>query len=146
MGWFELNGSRERKRKWVKDISQAELQLGYSLLSTVSFSCFRLEPFSLSLISPNSSYYPIVSGYLKDLCADFFSISCPPAALFCKPFEYLKFKPHYKRDWLNCGAKLELSQHKARISPALSWKSWENRVFTSIKQAFSQHKAGKILF
>jgi len=39
-----------------------------------------------------------------------------------------------------------LAQHKARILPILSWKSWENRVFPTIKQGFPQQKASKILF
>jgi len=39
-----------------------------------------------------------------------------------------------------------LAQHKARILLILSWKSWENRVFPTIKQEFPQQKASKILF
>ena len=50
-----------------------------------------------------------------------------------------KGSAHFKRDWWNSGVKQEFSQHKARILPALSWKSWKNRVFPSIKQGFSQH-------
>jgi len=37
----------------------------------------------------------------------------------------------------------EYTQHKARIFTALGWKSWENKVCASIKQGFSQHKAGQ---
>ena len=44
------------------------------------------------------------------------------------------------------GLKQEFSHYTARIFPASSWKSWENRVCTNIKQGFSQHKPGKNLF
>ena len=42
---------------------------------------------------------------------------------------------HCKRDWGNSGAKQVFSQHKSRIFPALSWKSWENGVCHSINLA-----------
>ena len=45
---------------------------------------------------------------------------------------------HCKRDWLNSGAKQEFSQPGARILPALSWKSRENRVNKLFKENHSK--------
>ena len=54
-------------------------------------------------------------------------------------------KTHCRHDWWNSFAKRQFSQFKVRIFPVLRWKTLDNRVCRSIRQEFSQHKAGKNL-